>query len=170
MHKINRIKTSGNITKVFFFNTDNYTIIDTEDYDKVKDYCWHKNGTGYACTTWLGKYINIHKLLFTPIKGKFTDHINGDPLDNRKCNLRACTKAENARNCKVQSNNTSGAKGVSFCKRNNRWDTCIIVNKKQKWLGYFKNKQDAINARHAAEIKYFGEFAPHICRNDQKKC
>ena len=55
----------------------------------------------------------------------------------------------------IKSNNTSGVKGVSWNKRNGKWEAYISLKNKRKWLGCFSDKQDAVNARKEAEEKYF---------------
>ena len=82
------------------------------------------------------------------------DHINGNGLDNRLENLRAVSKRENLRNQKIPKNNTSGTLGVSFDKRRQNYHAKITINGKSRHLGYFKNKEEAIAAREAANIKY----------------
>ena len=82
------------------------------------------------------------------------DHINGNKKDNRLENLRAVSSGENARNQKIPKNNTSGAIGVSFYKKGQYYQASIQINGKSKYLGVFKNKEEAIAARVAANIKY----------------
>jgi hypothetical protein len=82
------------------------------------------------------------------------DHINGNGLDNRLENLRDVSNIENLRNQKIPKNNTSGTIGVSFDKRNQNYQASIMINGKSKNLGYFENKEEAIAARAAANIKY----------------
>ena len=135
---------------------------DLEDYDKIKDYCWHLHIThnGYkqlrAKIPGEGKHIYMHILL--GYKGY--DHIDRNPLNNRKDNLRQATITENARNRSRYKNNTSGFIGVFWDKKKSKWCANIAVDKKHKHLGYFNNKNDAIKVRLEAEAKYFKEFAP----------
>ncbi len=82
------------------------------------------------------------------------DHINGDGMDNRWINLRAVTHLENCKNVKLLSSNKSGCAGVSYQKDKDRWRAEIYDNNKRIYLGSFKDKQDAINARNIANIKY----------------
>ena len=86
------------------------------------------------------------------------DHINLNPLDNRKMNLRICTKQQNEMNRPLRNNNTSGITGVSLYKQTNKWRAYIEYNQKYIHLGLFDTKEDAIKARKQAEIKYFGEY------------
>jgi hypothetical protein len=88
------------------------------------------------------------------------DHIDRNPLNNRKNNLRKATQSENMRNRSIFSNNKSGVTGVYFCKHHQKWVAQITVDKKQIRLGTFSDKDKAIITRLTAEAKYFGEWAP----------
>ena len=109
-----------------------------------------------------GRYVPImhHHLVWCwhyqewPDPDLVIDHINGDNTDNKITNLRLVTHLENHKNKKIASNNTSGHRGVSFCKRANKWKASIHVNQKKKHLGFFKNKEDAILVRQRAEKEY----------------
>lgn len=146
-------------------NTGREFYFDMDDYDKIKDYCWHekKQNHGYSSpSTRLPngtegvKNIRLHYL----ISGRYSDHSDRNPFNNRKYNLRPATAQENARNISISSNNTSGFIGVSTDKRYNKWRAYITVDRKQISLGAFEHKEDAIIARLKAEATYFGEFAP----------
>lgn len=86
------------------------------------------------------------------------DHVDRDKLNNRFENLRIATNQENCRNRSVNSNNTSGALGVY--RRGSKWVARICVSGRDCFLGAFVDKQDAVVCRRAAEVHYFGEFAP----------
>jgi len=86
------------------------------------------------------------------------DHINGLKYDNRKKNLRICTRNQNEMNKGLRSNNTSGCTGVVWNKRDNKWEARIGVNNKKIILGLFTNYDEAVKTRQDAEIKYFKEF------------
>lgn len=94
------------------------------------------------------------------------DHINGNPLDNRKCNLRIVTQAENAINKEILSNNTSGFMGICSDKERGLWAAEIRIKKKKCHLGRYKNLCDAVYARYLAEQELFGEY--RSTRNDDK--
>jgi len=161
--KMNFIEINGDVTKIYFYNSINYTIIDTEDYGKIKNYCWNRNKRGYVYTSINKNKIHtlfLHRIINNTPEDMRTDHINRNRLDNRKSNLRTCTLLENARNKGISKNNTSGITGVYYRKSRDMWFARIGINNGGIHLGYFKNKQDAIDARYRAEIKYFGEFAP----------
>ena len=87
------------------------------------------------------------------------DHINKNPLDNRRINLRICNKSQNAMNSKIASNNTSGFRGVKWYKPGQKWYVSIKVMRKDIYLGLFKNKKDGAIAYNKAAKEYYGEFA-----------
>ena len=89
---------------------------------------------------------------------RFVDHIDGNPSNDRWINLRESTPSENQFNKKLQKNNSSGQKGVSWCKRKNKWYARIWHNRKTILLGYFASKEEAIKVRKEAEITYHGNF------------
>ena len=91
--------------------------------------------------------------------GKYIDHINGNTLDNRKCNLRICSNAENARSRKVRKDSSSGYRGITFYKQTKRWVAYIGINYKKINLGYYSTIEEAIEARKIAVKKYHGDFA-----------
>jgi hypothetical protein len=88
------------------------------------------------------------------------DHINRNPEDNRKENLRFCDYSQNGQNHNMQESNTSGVIGISWHIRINKYSAFIMIDKKLKHLGYFENKEDAIKTRLQAEFQYYGDFAP----------
>ena len=82
------------------------------------------------------------------------DHIDGNESNNRLSNLRVVTKQENSRNRATSKNNTSGTTGVHYAKSECKWRAAIMVDRKTISLGDYTNKDDAIKARKAAEVKY----------------
>ena len=82
------------------------------------------------------------------------DHINGNRLDNRIANLRVVTSLENKRNARRPNHNTSGCVGVSFRADKSRWRAFITLDNRSVHLGYFNDKDAAIDARKAAEARF----------------
>lgn len=87
------------------------------------------------------------------------DHINGNGLDNRRENLRLANRAQQNRNTRMKRNNTSGFKGVSYHKPNNRWCAYITVNSKTVYLGSFLTPEEAHEAYCKKATEVYGEFA-----------
>lgn len=82
------------------------------------------------------------------------DHVNGITGDNRLVNLRSVSQAENLRNTKRRSDNTSGVVGICWDKQREKWEAKIQVGGKTQHLGRFDLKESAVAARAQAEIKY----------------
>jgi hypothetical protein len=149
--------------KTIKLNNGYETIVDDEDYEWLRVFHWlahaKKNGSVYAVHNTLhNRHLIMHRLIMDAPKGLEVDHINGNPLDNRRCNLRLCTQAQNTRNHKIRKDNSSGFPGVSFYKQRNKWRACINLNYRSKFLGYFNSAQDASLAYRCAAKKLFGEF------------
>ena len=161
-HKINKYDLSGEYGIGWTSNTNVEFYFDLEDYDKIKDYCWHEqiSSSGYHMLTAAEPNTNKTILMAHILGYKWYDHIDRNTLNNRKVNLRPCTASQNNMNQSKQSNNTSGFIGVSWSKKEQKWIAYININKKLMRLGAFVNKDDAIKIRLQAEAKYYGEFAP----------
>ena len=113
---------------------------------------------GYVLISLNSRSFRAHRLAWLIVYGSFPpeqiDHINGIRHDNRIINLRAVTNTENSRNRALPNVNTSGHIGVYYDKINKKWKACIGYKNKPITLGFFKNKEDAIEARRIAEINY----------------
>jgi hypothetical protein len=86
------------------------------------------------------------------------DHIDHNPLNNSRSNLRICTNQQNQMNSGKSKNNKSGVIGVHWNKANEKWRAQITLNNKQIHLGLFDNFEEVCKVRKEAEIKYFGDF------------
>ena len=103
-----------------------------------------------------------HRLIFLFHHGylpEFLDHIDGNKINNRVENLRPATKSQNMSNRGKQANNTSGFKGVSFIKADNKYEAWIQVNGKKKHLGRFVDPAIAHEAYKKAALIHHKEFA-----------
>jgi hypothetical protein len=125
-------------------------LVDEEDYEKVVPHKWRAY-RGYVETKVGGrkdrKTILLHRFLMNAPKGIDVDHINHDPLDNRKSNLRIVPHYLNTHNRKKQG-------GVSLPKGRNRWKAIIYVNNERIWLGQYKTEQEARGAYEQARARY----------------
>lgn len=146
--------------------------LDASDLPTVRGLALYVGSTGYAYYSlpYQGRSgahaATLHSLLIGSLKGHHADHINGDKLDNRRANLRLVPIMLNHANRHVLNrNNTSGHRGVVFAARSSAsrpWRAQIGVDRKGISIGYFATKDEAIEARRAAELHYFGEVCPDV--------
>ena len=133
---------------------------DKEIYEENKFYI-NKNSKGYESVR-IYKGKNAKKQFATVLFGEYDkkleiDHINGNRLDNRRSNLRLCTHAENMRNIRIQKNNTSGYKGVSYYTKIKKWVASCEINGK-RYKKQFNDKNDAARFYNEMSIKFYGEY------------
>lgn len=143
-----------------------FSIVDDDDYDFISLHRWHLGSNGYALTNTPRPYrkgqthtIFMHRLIHKTPYGKWTDHKNGDRLDNRKENLRTATKSQNLCNMNKHSDNKVGFKGICFHSLSGLWNARIQINYQRKSLGYFVTKSEAARAYNRGAKKYHGVFA-----------
>ncbi len=142
------------------------TIIDAEDLELVSQHKWFASrgqNTDYALRKQRidgrQQTVSLHRVLLNAPEGMHVDHLNGDGLDNRKANLRLCTRSENRRNSQRQAGGVSKFKGVS--KRPGRrksWVAKIYVGKNQYTQCFFTELEAAERYDEMAR-EHFGEFA-----------
>lgn len=139
--------------------------IDNDDLEKCSKLTWHyaKNkDSKYIQTIIKGKMIKLHRYIMNMNNSNLVvDHINRNPLDNRKSNLRICSYKENSFNKSIRVDNTSGIPGVSFHKTNKKWRAKIKYNNLTIHLGYFEDINEALINRRVAEEILFGEYSPN---------
>lgn len=125
-----------------------------------------KSGMAYRYIQLNGKRFQAHRLAWLYVHGEWPlgliDHVNGDGLDNRIVNLRPATASQNMANARLSNRNSSGEKGVSWNSRAKKWQAFIGVAGKNKNLGQFAVKADAIEAYRSAAQRYFGEFVRSV--------
>ena len=135
-------------------------MFDSEDYQNIRLTNWYRHNQGRASECYVGnsKGVSIHRVILKVAEGYEVDHINLNPLDNRKCNLRMATHRQNQCNQPLQSNNTSGITGVSYKKRRGTWNARIKHYGTEIHLGAYKTFIEAVQARNEGMRWLFGEY------------
>lgn len=149
-------------------------LMDSEDYDFLMQWNWSirfdrrvnaANNNYYAQRCYQDengktRTISMHRLLMNPPRGLVVDHINGNGLDNRRCNLRICTQSQNMMNSKPYGV-TSKYKGVQLYSKvdpNKKYKVLIGKDGKSYFVGYFPDEVSAALAYNEASKKYHGEY------------
>ncbi len=146
-----------------------FAIVDDEDYERINAHKWHSNWDvssrafravrSTSRTTGRRKTVMMHREIMNAPAGACVDHINHNPLDNRKVNLRLCSKGQNNFNQRLRRDNKSGFKGVYFDKSAGKWGTEFQSKGEQCYIGLFTSALDAALAYDARITEAFGEFA-----------
>lgn len=149
----NEIHVDGDISYIDIYdkncNVVAQAIIDTEDIGKVKYTKWKLSNSGYVMNT--PKFSPSNKHLSRVVLGvnDFVDHINHNPLDNRKSNLRVVTRSQNQMNVNYV--------GV-YKMKNGKFYAHIKLHGKLLNLGVYIDEEEALLARWFAEELLFGEY------------
>lgn len=142
-------------------------LVDTADVPLIAGEKWHFSDSGVRRVR--TPQVGLHRVILglSPGDARRVDHENGNPLDNRRQNLRPADAAENGWNrIRPNRNNTSGVPGVS--KNGSGWMAYVNVRGRRVYLGTFPTIEEAATARRAAELTHFGEWAPHHPVTNQK--
>lgn len=142
-----------------YVDGERFFIFDHENLELISKYRWSLDENGYVLGFSNGTKVKLHRLLMNPEKNKVVDHINGNPSDCRKFNLRIATQKQNCFNQRLSKASTTGFKGVCFDKRHGKYMAHIHPNGRFKFLGYFSNPENAAIAYNNAALHYFGEYA-----------
>lgn len=156
----NEYEIDGDRVWIYCFNRRNEIsakfCIDLQDLDRVIAHKWRfwkgRIFTGNA------KPTSITSFLLEPAANVVIDHIDNNPLNNCRNNLRATTQANNLLNKSLLSNNTSGVAGVSWDTERKKWAVEIRMNGIRCHLGRWSNINDAVYCRYYAETRLFKEF------------
>lgn len=139
--------------------------VDDGDFDYLNQFNWYAqsrgDGTYYAARRahHKGPLIYMHRVVNDTPDDAHTDHVNGITLDNRKCNLRSVTPAQNGMN--KRKHKGRALKGAWFdgsTPNKNKWRAAIRINGKLKYLGRFQTQELAAAAYAEAAKALFGEF------------
>lgn len=135
-----------------------YAKIGPTDYEEyMAGRSWYMSSSGYLTRRRPGNerpcHVFLHRLILgiDGEPGVFGDHINRDRLDNRRCNLRIVTNAENSQNRGSKPGSTSRYRGVSWSRTKRSWRVEVSVANERHLLGYFEDEDEA--GRIAAEFR-----------------
>lgn len=140
-------------------------VIDAADVPLVEGYAWKAlvdTRRVYATTEVGGrkakKSLRMHRVIMDAPSGVDVDHIDHNGINNRRSNMRFCTRSENLQNQRKRLDNTSGFKGVHYYKRTGRWRAYIMRDSKERHLGYFDTPEQAYAAYCRASEYLHGEY------------
>lgn len=159
---IERLRPPGTSVRYIPLTQGKYAIVDAEDYPALAKYKWHAQvrkdgGMCYAVRNSGRKTIMMHRQIMKPPKGMVIDHINHNGADNRRCNLRICTQAQNTRNKRRFSAGRSRYRGVSPA--GDKWRATVGHQGRTLYVGLYDTEIEAARARDRKAVELAGEFA-----------
>ncbi len=147
---------------IIYLNKDKtkYTIVDDDLWHELSKYSWYLRYDNYIVCKINSKMVRMHRYILNAPKELNVDHIDNNPLNNKKENLRLCSQSQNCFNkTKTIKSTTSQFKGVSFSKQNNKFMTTIWHNNIKYNLGSYENEYIAGLAYNLKAQELFGEFS-----------
>lgn len=150
-----------NVKHLPLVNGKGYALVDDDIYEEAKHFSWWADHGNYVVSE-LAKGLRLrlhHFVMGKMLKGVEWDHINRNPLDNRRENLRLTTRQQNSMNRGPNKNNSTGFKGVCFDKSRGKYLAGVKVNYRRVNLGRYKTAEEAARVYDAAARKHHGEYA-----------
>jgi len=139
-------------------------VVDDDEFEELAKYKWYalsRVHTHYAVRKQRAEarqiMVSMHRVVLDAKHWQHIDHVNGNGLDNRRANLRICTRSQNSANCYWHNGKRLLTRGIRF--KSGRWEAYIRRQGKILYLGRFTFKEQAAKAYDRAAIESFGEFA-----------
>jgi hypothetical protein len=160
--------TQQELKAVLHYDPDTglFTAVETKRNRKAGQVVGSASHEGYLSVSIRKKRHLLHRLAFLYMLGEMpkllVDHINGNPSDNRWCNLREVSCQENLLNAKLSKRNKTGHKGVQYMPRlkKKKWRAQVMTNG-VIWKEFFHTMQEAVDAIRAHRAEMHGEYCNH---------
>ncbi len=136
-----------------------FALVDAADYKRVSKYRWYAKRHGsvtYATCLRNGRVVYMHRMIMRPPKGYIVDHIDGNGLNNRRCNLRICTHQQNQAN---RGPRGGSSQFVGVLRHGDKWEAGIRCQGKYHYLGLFEDEVEAAKARDRKAYELHGPYA-----------
>lgn len=152
-------------TKTLHLSNGDAVVLDEDSHAALSNVSWYKHSQGYAVRSegsvrkGTFKQYLMHREIVGAKPGEYVDHINGDKLDNRRCNLRICSNKNNVVNSKPHKDSSSKYKGVSWYSPTKNWTAKVSSDGIHYYLGRFDSQEEAAVAYDKKAVELFGEYA-----------
>ena len=136
-----------------------FATVDAADFKEIRKHKWSVSRIGskcYASASINGKTVLMHRFLLRPRKGYQVDHIDGNGLNNCRCNLRVCTQAQNQANRRPKG---GSSQYVGVCRRGDRWEAWIKHRGQWITLGRYATEVEAARARDRKAVEIHDRHA-----------
>ena len=151
--------TQEYIQKLFYYQDGDLVRVGKSEPNQRKP-----GSEGYLPIAIDGKDYKLHRIIYLYHHGDMPaqiDHVDGDKLNNRIENLRACTLSQNQHNAQRRKDNTSGIKGITWCRSRGQWLARVKYKGRQYFVGYFNSIENAERELKAARESLHGKFTNH---------
>ena len=141
-------------------------LVDDDDYERLNQYKWYLSQHRYSCHVARSEWdderkrnvtVYMHQDVIGKKEGFEIDHVNGNGLDNRRSNLRHCSRSQNQMNCSSRDRK-SKYKGV-YATRHGRWIAQLCFNRNHFYVGTYETEEAAAIAYNKIATEKYGEFA-----------
>jgi hypothetical protein len=151
-------QSADGLTRFIPLTKGKIAVVDAADFNWLKNLKFYSTAKGYAVCNFNGRHESMHRLIMNPPPGLVVDHIDRNPLNNKRSNLRICTTKQNNYNRK-RHNKYSKYKGIYWLSTSNKWRAVIHYYSKHIHLGYFDSEIETAQAYDKKAVELFGEFA-----------